>query len=232
MQTAVKVETDHRSETPLWEMLAGDVDRPIVVLNEDGRITYANETAVEHVNMSSAADLIGKSMEEVCEPEYARERLGIVREVIRSGRTIAVEGMTRGVWRRTIIRAVPGTRSALLVHIPVPKSAAGVPVESGYEVRRAKIDDFGPLGTLSEREMEVLRLIAEGKTTAEIAKALHRSVKTVEWHRVSLGTKLGVTNRVELARIAIRCGLVGVDGTITPGRVVRNGRADEVQAIG
>jgi DNA-binding NarL/FixJ family response regulator len=35
-------------------------------------------------------------------------------------------------------------------------------------------------------------------------------VKTIEWHRVSLGTKLGVTNRVELARIAIRAGVVGL----------------------
>jgi DNA-binding CsgD family transcriptional regulator len=36
-------------------------------------------------------------------------------------------------------------------------------------------------------------------------------VKTIEWHRVSLGEKLGVVNRVEIARIAIAAGLVGVD---------------------
>ena len=81
----------------------------------------------------------------------------------------------------------------------------------GNPVRRARVDAPGVLGELSERELEVLRLISLGLSTAQIAKAMGRSVKTVEWHRVSLGDKLGVTNRVELARIAIRAGLVSVD---------------------
>ena len=65
--------------------------------------------------------------------------------------------------------------------------------------------------------MEILRLIGEGLSTSEIAENLHRSVKTVEWHRVSLGNKLGVTNRVELARIAISAGLVTLknDGEVS-----------------
>ncbi|MBX3363346.1 MAG: response regulator transcription factor [Phycisphaeraceae bacterium] len=155
-------------------------------------------------------------MEEIVPPEYARERLSVVREVATTGQTIAVEGMTRGRWRRSVFRPM-GTvgehqRCVLAVQVPVPRPRNGtVSQDAGYEVRRAKVDDFGPLATLSERELEVLRLIAEGKTTAEIAKALHRSVKTVEWHRVSLGTKLGAANRVELARIAIQAGLVNLD---------------------
>jgi DNA-binding NarL/FixJ family response regulator len=56
-----------------------------------------------------------------------------------------------------------------------------------------------------------LKLIGIGLSTADIARRLERSVKTVEWHRVSLGEKLGVTNRVELARIAIAAGLVSLD---------------------
>ncbi len=63
------------------------------------------------------------------------------------------------------------------------------------------------MSALTERELEVLAFIGEGLATAEIARRLHRSAKTVEWHRRSLGSKLRVTNRVELARIAIRAGL-------------------------
>jgi DNA-binding NarL/FixJ family response regulator len=48
-------------------------------------------------------------------------------------------------------------------------------------------------------------------STIDIAKHLGRSVKTIEWHRVSLGEKLGVVNRVELARIAIAAGMVSLD---------------------
>ena len=73
---------------------------------------------------------------------------------------------------------------------------------------RAKNNDLGALASLTPRELEILYLIGQGLATADIAKQLHRSEKTVEWHRVSLGNKLGVSNRVELARIAIRCGLL------------------------
>ena len=77
----------------------------------------------------------------------------------------------------------------------------------GCAVVVAQFNDFGSLSVLTEREFEVLAFIGEGLSTAEIAQRLHRSVKTVEWHRRLLGSKLGATNRVELARIAIRAGL-------------------------
>lgn len=64
---------------------------------------------------------------------------------------------------------------------------------------------------MTAREREVLIHIGRGLSTAEIASTLGRSTKTVEWHRVSLGNKLGITNRVELARIAIRAGVTALE---------------------
>jgi PAS domain S-box-containing protein len=69
------------------------------------------------------------------------------------------------------------------------------------------------LKRLTEREKEVLALIAEGLSVAEIARRLHRSTKTIESHRLSLGRKLGVDNRVKLARLAIQADLASVPGT-------------------
>lgn len=63
------------------------------------------------------------------------------------------------------------------------------------------------LDRLTPREREVLDLIGRGLSTAEIAERLHRSQKTVKSHRLALGRKLGVSNRVELARVAIEAGL-------------------------
>ncbi|MEO1236442.1 MAG: LuxR C-terminal-related transcriptional regulator [Planctomycetota bacterium] len=60
---------------------------------------------------------------------------------------------------------------------------------------------------MTPREKLVLSLIGRGFSIPQIADRLFRSVKTIETHRQSLGRKLGVSNRVELARIAIQTGL-------------------------
>ncbi len=61
---------------------------------------------------------------------------------------------------------------------------------------------------LSPREQEVVKLIAEAHTNKEIAEILHLSEKTVESHRGRVLQKLGMRDRVELVRYAIRQGLV------------------------
>jgi DNA-binding NarL/FixJ family response regulator len=61
---------------------------------------------------------------------------------------------------------------------------------------------------LTPRELEVLKLIAEAHTSKEIAKMLWISIKTVERHRQNILDKLGMRDRVELTRYAIRRGLI------------------------
>jgi two-component system response regulator NreC len=62
---------------------------------------------------------------------------------------------------------------------------------------------------LSAREVEVLRLIALGHTSVEIARKLHLSPRTVETHRANVQRKLGLATRAELVRYALRRGLLG-----------------------
>jgi DNA-binding NarL/FixJ family response regulator len=66
-------------------------------------------------------------------------------------------------------------------------------------------DDFD---LLTPRELEVLKLIAEGHTSKEIAALLVISIKTVDRHRTNMLEKLGMRDRVELTRYAIRRGLI------------------------
>ena len=61
---------------------------------------------------------------------------------------------------------------------------------------------------LTPRELEVLKLIAEANTNKQIADALFISIKTVERHRQNILDKLGMRDRVELTRYAIRRGLI------------------------
>jgi two-component system response regulator NreC len=69
----------------------------------------------------------------------------------------------------------------------------------------------GPPDGLSDREVEVLRLIALGHTNAEIADQLYLSVRTVETHRAHIQQKLRLDARSELVRYALAHGLVGSD---------------------
>ncbi|MCX8005293.1 MAG: response regulator transcription factor [Burkholderiaceae bacterium] len=60
-----------------------------------------------------------------------------------------------------------------------------------------------PLKRLSEREFEVLQLIAQGLTSAQIAKRINRSIKSVEAYRTAIRAKLGAKSTVDLARLAL-----------------------------
>src|SRR5438876_1095744 len=66
----------------------------------------------------------------------------------------------------------------------------------------------GPGDLLSPREREVLQLVAEGKTTKEIASLLGVSVKTAESHRTRVMQKLDIHETASLVRYAIRRGLI------------------------
>lgn len=109
---------------------------------------------------------------------------------------------------REAAAALEGASIRLAAH-PVPAAAVALVVASPSRPQGV-LDPVvkEQLTQLTSREREVLRLIGMGLSTSQIATRLTRSMKTVEWHRVSLGSKLKVKNRVELARIAIAAGLV------------------------
>jgi DNA-binding NarL/FixJ family response regulator len=68
--------------------------------------------------------------------------------------------------------------------------------------------DATSLDPLTPRELEVVKLVAEGHTSDEIAGMLFISRKTVDRHRANILEKLGMRDRVELTRYAIRRGLI------------------------
>jgi two-component system, NarL family, response regulator NreC len=84
-----------------------------------------------------------------------------------------------------------------------PALGARLVVAEAEERARSEADP------LSDREREVLRLLALGHTNQEIAKSLFLSVRTVETHRAHIMQKLGLSTRAELVRYAMQQGLVG-----------------------
>ncbi|MBN1764361.1 MAG: response regulator transcription factor [Sedimentisphaerales bacterium] len=81
----------------------------------------------------------------------------------------------------------------------------------GDYVDKIPHEKFTFCGQLSNREREVLQLIAEGKSTKEVAVQLHVSAKTVASHREHIMNKLNIHNVVELARYAVREGLTSFE---------------------
>lgn len=84
-------------------------------------------------------------------------------------------------------------------------------VVSSY-VQRVRAPSGGPPASrLTQRQREVLQLIAEGRTTKQIAATLHLSPKTVETHRRQVMERLAVHDIAGLVRYAVRVGLVSAD---------------------
>ena len=124
------------------------------------------------------------------DPHYVREAFeaGAAGYVLKEAADTEVVGAVRAV--------AAGER---YVH---PALGARLVAAEAAERRRAEEDP------LSEREREVLRLLALGHTNQEIAKLLYISVRTAETHRAHIMQKLRLSSRAELVRYALENGLI------------------------
>ena len=125
------------------------------------------------------------------EEQYVLEAInaGIKGYVLKSEAALALSEAIHEVTRGNAYLS-PGI-ARFAVDSCVVKNSGGVPAE-----------------VLSPRELQVLRLIAEGHTTREVAAQLHLTVKTAESYRTTLMGKLGIHEAASLVRYAVRRGLV------------------------
>jgi two-component system response regulator NreC len=140
----------------------------------------------EVVERSSATRVVVLTMQE--QPEFARKALG-------AG---AVGYVLKEAAGAELVEAVR-------------RAAAGdtyLNPRLGAQLAAAPLEPSGPPDDLSEREVDVLRLIALGHTNAEIADHLYLSVRTVESYRARIQQKLGRSSRAELVRYALEHGLL------------------------
>jgi two-component system response regulator NreC len=85
---------------------------------------------------------------------------------------------------------------------------ANILVEEALPKRSARVDSKRPANLLSDRELQVLKLVARGYTSAEIAKQIFVGVKTIETYRSRLAEKLGLRTRSDVVRFAVQMGLL------------------------
>jgi DNA-binding NarL/FixJ family response regulator len=123
--------------------------------------------------------------------------------MLRSG---ACGYVTKSVAHEELVRAV---RAAHLERTYLsPEIAGGVVERSTRQLPRG---DGSAETILGSREREVLRLLAEGKTSREMAQEMQISLKTVEAHRRHITEKLGLHGTAELTKYAVREGLTSLE---------------------
>jgi len=115
----------------------------------------------------------------------------------------ALHGGVRGyvLKKQAVMDLVQAIQEVCRGHVYLSPGVSAAVVEA-YQSKK------GPRDLLTSREREVLQLVAEGKTTKEIASLLGVSVKTAESHRAHMMQKLDIHETASLVRYAIRRGLI------------------------
>jgi len=198
----------------LIEALLSDFEAPVMLCDDALRVIRVSPTAKRYLE-GRGLDAGDVRLPETMTASVAKERVPLIRHAMSQFQPLHVLGMLGGVWTRSAYRPFACARGKTYLAVSlVPVVETALVETSGVRpmVYRARVDDLGMLSVLTEREVEVLRLIGLGLSSEDIASVLHRSVKTVQGHRVALGNKMRITNRVELARIALLSGITKMDG--------------------
>jgi len=196
----------------LWDAVVGDAALRLCIVTRDARLVYASDATLRAFG-AELHDIVGRPVWHA-EREYMQERLAHCRRVINTGTPCKLVQLIGGVLHNNYIRRLDELRVEDLpcaMIVSVPAVAQPQEEQNGREVHFARRHDMGPLKRLSPRELQVLRLVGLGLSTNEIARRLHRSPKTIEGHRFSLGQKLDTSSRGQLVRIALHAGLCTLD---------------------
>ncbi|HYF14237.1 MAG TPA: LuxR C-terminal-related transcriptional regulator [Phycisphaerales bacterium] len=206
---------EHGGGEALWHALHDDPMTGLQIVSSEGVILYANDSAARLFlgEGAAAAIYVGRSASEYYDPATFAERVEYVAAVLRTGETRVLRSIFHGRQIVSRLSAVnvqrrdgPRERAVLVVSRPVEGDVSWLRRECPAYVDSRTIS-LGPLSSLSPRELQVLALISQGKSMSDIARELRRSVHTVHDHRKSIGRKLGLDDRVQLATIARQAGL-------------------------
>lgn len=217
----------------VWALIRGEPTTGVAIVHRDGTVLWVNQKAASIFRGSGAkpAELVGSSWQDSNDPRWIKEREDILRYVQQTGKAL----MLRTIWggRQQIswvqpIQAEPDAEGDdsepsdglpdrfLIITRRVPGDwEAEMDPKDSVEVMESELVELGQLDVLTARELEVLALIGQGMSLKEIASTLHRSYKTIENHRGSIGRKLNLDDRVKLAEIAQRAGLTLADAERT-----------------
>jgi len=205
---------DHVLIVEAMRLLVERIDGVVVVAcASNGREALA--LAHEHRPDLAIMDISMQELNGIDAAARMREELPGTRVLILSshtGESYVLRAMRAGVAGYLVKESMPGELQsavrAIMKGDTYLSPAISAHVVSGFTQGAGEQD---PLAAITARQREILQMIAEGKSTKEIAFALHLSVKTVETHRAAIMKRLGVRDVAGLVVFAVRHGLIRVD---------------------
>ncbi len=202
---------------PLWRALVWDAGVGIVLLDvARGNVLYANDFASRALGGLESNDWSNRALASCVSPAVAAEWMRCAQQALSTGHALVCR--TRHTGRPMLVTArgvslacVPAVSAVLFTLRRLASDHEPDRCDPGADHVPSTAATLGELDGLTPQQLIVLRLIGEGLSTDQIASRLFRTPKTIEWHRMSLGRKLGVRSRAELVLIAVRTGLVSPD---------------------
>jgi two-component system response regulator NreC len=186
-----------------------DAEGDMVVVAEAGDVDAARRFVLGHKPTVLVLDLNmpgGSSLEAIPRVAEVSPGTSVVVLTMQEDPAFAREALQAGA-RGYVLKHAAGAELVQAI-----RAAAGggtwLNPDLGARMVSTPNGSAGPLTELSDREVEVLRLIALGHTNNEIAQHLYLSVRTVETHRSHIQQKLGRSTRAELVRFALDNDLV------------------------
>lgn len=182
-------------------------EREITILSASGLVIRADEDCASRIGRSKK-DLTGRHISEVCPPALAGEFLSMLERHARDRTPFLTAVMLGGSWSMFLFCPRSTNGDSVEYECFTERDWRGIDREvSGVPFYKFRYRDLGPLATLTQRELEVLKLIGDGLTSKQMSQILHRSERTIQGHRISLGKKLGCRTKADLARVAADAGL-------------------------
>lgn len=206
-----------------FEMVSLEPLTAIGVVTIDGKNIYMSEHGARLLGGDGASNarFVGRSMGEFFPPEVTNERLEIFRRMEPGDPPVLIRNLWNGnqltAWFRRFPTSsgIPDQDVMIVRGRLVPGDLRSLYPPEMVTLVYSSFVRLGPLDCLSDQELRVMALIGAGMTVREAAKTLHRAEKTIESHCTAIHRKLGVRDRVEVARLAQRAGLTLEDADRT-----------------
>lgn len=217
------------NQIDLLSLIEQDAQIGVVIATREGLVLSHNSTSLDFFGVGQQHDMIGKNLRDIFVHEFAEERMRWMQMAINENRPMKIVHVMRG--RRIVSTIMPlncpdgndtegaGESKSDVVEDTHPCEDRCVAVLTRYatadekekssetEVLESGLVDLGPLERLSARELEVFVLLGHGHTIPEVAKLLHRSPRTIEQHKASIGRKLGMSTIAQIAKTVGELGL-------------------------